>query len=610
VAEHAEQAIARHRLPMAAFASLATGSGSPEVTKYLWSTERSRRLLLLSTVLREVDRDPSLQENLPPTANTWRVLAAAQAAGPTEFNEVILHPQVGSWAAYALRLHRGGASSDLPPWTEFGGINAVALVAAARTRLSWSTRIPTRAGHVMLPTLGMAHFPGIAPSSMIEATTENGVIYLRGDDHEVVVTTHSSGDGNHWWSLRRVTVGDDIRLTVWLDDLDPFRDLADPVPPLRLDQASFERWQVLLRDAWALLCRDHRAEAEAIAGGVVSLVPLLPDPEWDTRSASNGEAFGSVMVSEPPDTTTLAVALVHEYQHIKLGALIHLLRLTNDDDGAVYYAPWRDDPRPLAGLMQGIYAFFGIARFWRRHRMTTCGLDAQVADLEYAYARTQAAEAVAIAGAAPALTRAGQSLIDGLTAGLATWSEDSVSEEMTRLARLIAGSHRSAWRLRHFRPDSGQARRMAQAWLAGDAVESALPPDVVPHPDVRWPPRILALARRRVFPGNAQSVDGAPAAIDTLTSAEEALVKGDIEGASIAYSKSLASASRASEDEIRAWVGIALVAAEQRHPDAAKALRERPDLVRAVHGELTAMGAAVDPGDVAAWLAPAIAATA
>lgn len=68
--------------------------------------------------------------------------------------------------------------------------------------------------------------------------------------------------------------------------------------------------------------------------------------------------------SEPPDAETLAVSLIHELQNIKLGALLHLLTLTGDDDGSLYYAPWRDDPGPLGGFLQGIYAFFGITEFW------------------------------------------------------------------------------------------------------------------------------------------------------------------------------------------------------------------------------------------------------
>jgi HEXXH motif-containing protein len=83
------------------------------------------------------------------------------------------------------------------------------------------------------------------------------------------------------------------------------------------------------------------------------------------------------MVSEPPDPATPAVSLVHEFQHIKLGALMHLISLVTGDDGTPYYAPWRDDPSPLGGFLQGVCAFFGIAEFWRRRRPATDGFSSR-----------------------------------------------------------------------------------------------------------------------------------------------------------------------------------------------------------------------------------------
>jgi len=61
-----------------------------------------------------------------------------------------------------------------------------------------------------------------------------------------------------------------------------------------------------------------------------------------------------MMSSLPPDPAQMAETLVHEFHHIKLGGLTHLVRLTDDDQTASHYAPWRDDPRPLGGFLQGI----------------------------------------------------------------------------------------------------------------------------------------------------------------------------------------------------------------------------------------------------------------
>ena len=100
------------------------------------------------------------------------------------------------------------------------------------------------------------------------------------------------------------------------------------------------------------------------------------------RTGPYGEAFGSVLVSpaammsvtspQPTKPTvssgprpsrvgsyatseTLAVTLVHEFQHGILSALLHLIRLTEDDDGSLYHVPWRDTPRAAVRTVAGRY---------------------------------------------------------------------------------------------------------------------------------------------------------------------------------------------------------------------------------------------------------------
>jgi HEXXH motif-containing protein len=596
----------RHRLPAAYLSALALGEGSSEITRYFLSTEYSRRVLLIDTLLREVERQPALLGPLPSVVEVRGVLAAAQKAAPDEVATLLTHPHVGSWAAYTLRRHRGGASSGLPLWIDFGGLHALVLVAAARAGLRWSTHVPLRNREAMLPTLGMARFPASAADHTIAGRTEGGQIWLSDGRHELAVPTMPPHDvepvdDSGWWALRRVRVGDELPLTVWLDDLDPLRDLADPVPPMRLDAATFDRWRELLADAWALLCRDHRANAEAIAEGVVSVVPLRDEPGWETRSASNGEAFGSVMVAEPPDAVTLAVALVHEYQHIALGALLHLIRLNDSDDG-LYYAPWRDDPRPLPGLFQGVYAFLGIARFFRRHRQTVSGSAASLASFEYAYARGQTAEALETVLATTTLTEEGRSFVEGLRIQMKTWDTDQIDPEIARLAMVTAEIHRVGWRLRHCQPPPGEATDLAHAWLTGDRAEVTAPM-VRPHADMRWEQRIPALARRRARALGAGDDHAAPTSRDSLTLAENRLVTGDLAVARTGFLTAIAALDGQSPEGVRAWAGLAAATRDADIP-AARALSQRPDLVRAVHAELCRLGKQADPLAIAAWLTP------
>ena len=609
----APRSVARHLLAGADFDTLARGEGSRRITGHFLTTEESRRRLLVIALLRRMAQQPAALGPLCPVHEVADVLVAAEEAAPDAFRRLLLDPGVGSGLAYALRRLRGGASSAVPLWVDLGVVHALALVAAARAGVDWSARLPVRDGTIMIHTMGMARFPGTAEPT-VEARAESGRIRFSDGRHELLAPADPSdvdpvGDGPGWWALRTVQVGDDLRLRVRIDDLDWLRDLADPVPPARLDEAAFERWRRLIDDAWQLLCRDYRAEAEAMVDGVTQIVPLKHLPGHETRSASNGEAFGSVMLDEPPDAVTTAVSLIHEYKHIQLGALLHMIPLTGPDDGSLYYAPWRDDPRPLPGLVQGIYAFFGIAAFWRIRRDKVAGKDRDLAAFEYAFARRQTQESVQIALTAPGLTPEGRKLFQALSDRVEEWAREPVDDRrIDRLAHLTAIIHRVGWRLRHCRPDGEDVAALAKRLLhrEGPGVTGVLPAAIHPHPDLLWRQRIPAVARRQAAAGGDVT-----AARDTLARAENALVAHDARAALDAFVGALdeleAGRPGVPDDEARAWAGIAASLATEGDTPAAAVLTRRPDLVRAIYAEAAAHRAAIGtPVEIAAWLAPVL----
>ena len=600
----------RHTLPVEWFQELASGSGSAPITDYLWTTERSRRLLLVNALLEEAEQRPELLGPLPSAGSARALIERAQSLDQGAVNTVLMDPQLGSWAAYSLRRQHGRAVSSLPVWADWGAIHSLALVVAARTGLRWRTRIPLRHGAAMLPTLGMVRFPEEEPAAVAEAFTESGRIVVAYGETDVAVPADPEGDREGWWALRAIHVADDLPLTVTIDDINPFRDLADPIPPERLDDVGFARWTSLVRDAWSLLCRDHRDEAAAMAKGIVSLVPIRPTSSGETRSASTGEAFGSVLTSEPPDAVDMAVTLVHEYQHIKLGALIHLVKLTGDDDGTLLYAPWRDDPRPLGGLLQGVYAFAGIAEFWRRRRDSARGTDSAVAEFEFAYARGQVDAALRAIHGQPGLTPSGQRVVDGLTSRLSSWLAEPVAPEIARLAELTSASHRLGWLLRHTRPDPAEVLELTERRLAPGAASDRrfASASLMPHRELFWPHRIPALARRQVI---ARVQGGVPRSLipdeeprSPLTRADEALVRGDAPYALDCYREWILDNPSAaySHDAVRAWAGLALASARSGQCKAAAILNSRPDLVKGVHALLAAERGAGDPLELAEWL--------
>jgi HEXXH motif-containing protein len=601
-----------HVLPVRHFDALSRGLGDVDTVRLLWSAQRSRRLVMMRALLDAASADPAVLGPLPPSDQVWETLLAAAAAAPADFDTILLHPQLGSWMSYALRRHQGGTRSDQPLWVDFGCLHVLALAAAARAGIACSTRVPLRAGRVTIPELGSAHFTSghftsadeltAGPLPFAEAwSTGDGGIGLRHGDQELAIPAGGDTTVDGWWRLRQLAVGPGPVLRVWLDDLDHFRDLADPVAPVRLEESTVDWWRSILEDAWTILCTDHAPAAAALAAGITSLVPLPAGDGWGTRSASTGDAFGAVMMSPPSDPVTLAVALVHEFMHIKLGGLMHLVQLTVDDLPATLYAPWRDDPRPLGGLLQGVYAFFGIAGFWRSHRLLTPTDPAAtaLAHFEYAYARQQATEGLRTVIGSGRLTGPGQRFTTGVAETLRSWAADDIPSDVDRLARTVADCHRAGWRIRHLRPDPEGIERLARAWASGDAAGPVAPSTVVASRETRWSQARLGLARRRILVTDGyRDIDDHQSWAASLSEADFALMSGDASVARGGFETLLAK----DPDRLDAWSGLAAAVAQEGPAEAAEVLRTAPDVVLAVYRRVAATGAPAPPVALAAWI--------
>jgi HEXXH motif-containing protein len=567
-------------LPEDAFRELASGGGSPDVIRLLWDGEHSRRLIMLLAFLERSRAEPALSAGrVTPVAEAWAALERAEKQDAGVVATLLMHPQVGSWLSYTLRRTLGGARSAAPGYHDFAQIHALALAASAATAQAYTATVPLWSGRAYIPQVGMAHFEGCPEWDLADAGTEDGRIWLRWGD-QVIDVPPAAREQPDWWPLRRLSVGEDVRLTVWLDDLDPMRDLADPVPPARLSAAEFRRWSDLLRDAWAILVDHHRPTAKALAAGVTSLVPLPAGDGWSTRSASTGDAFGAIMCSPPPDAVTLSVSLAHEFTHIKLGGLMHMHTMTEGPGDPNLYAPWRDDPRPASGLLQGIYAFFAIADFWRTEPSRFTDV---VTDFEYAYARAQTSEALEIALRDGNLTERGRMFAERLGEVMRDWPDD-VDERAQVMVRLVADGHRAGWRIRHCLPSTDDVAALARSldddWPADATVH---PSQVRPDPEMRhWSAARLGLARRhlRVPDRDAEARDQDWGA--ALTDADVMLFAGQPEKAAAVFLDEIAE-NPASAD---AWTGLGLaLCAENPGSRAGRVLLSRPEVVMAVHRE-------------------------
>ena len=78
-------------------------------------------------------------------------------------------------------------------------------------------------------------------------------------------------------------------------------------------------------------------------------------------SASYQEAIGAVYLSLHPSALTLAEALIHEFSHNKLHALLEQGPLLENAWAPLFTSPVRPDPRPLHGVLLAVHAFLPVA---------------------------------------------------------------------------------------------------------------------------------------------------------------------------------------------------------------------------------------------------------
>ncbi|MFF6791168.1 HEXXH motif domain-containing protein [Streptomyces filamentosus] len=584
---------AHHLVPSAHFDALAAGRGGPETIRFLRTTEHSRRLLLLRALLDTTAATPGALGPLPSVDEAWRVLAAAQERAPEEFRELLLHPHVGVWLGHGLRrLHRT-AWGDGPLWTDLGHLHAVCAVAALRAGLPLRTTVPLRDGAAAFPTLGLARLPGRPRWGTAEVVVEAGGLTVEPHRERVRPPAARGGTAPGWLGLHRLTARAAGRpVECRLDDVDPYRDLGEPLPPDRLGPAETARWQDRFARGLTVLEEADPEMAAALAEGLRSLTAVPPVPGGPVLSASSGDAFGGVLTSLPPDPVSFAVTLVHEFQHTKLGALLHLLTLERDGGEERHHAPWRDDPRPLGGLLQGAYAFLGITDFWSRHLERAPADRRAAAEFEFALGRRQTGEAVRTLAADPALTGHGRRFVAGMAARLAAWETGPrIRPGADALAAFAATDHRTEWRIRHLAPAPDDVRALARAFAAGaPPVPRTAAPAVVPNPALPWSHARTRLIRRLL----TASPDGGP----EPSAADRALVAGDPSAAD-AYVRLLAGDPESPES----WTGLVLSLATTSRT--ARPLLHHPELLRPLHRELRALGVPPDPARLAHWLTTA-----
>ncbi|MGW7483859.1 HEXXH motif domain-containing protein [Nonomuraea muscovyensis] len=431
-----------HRLPGEAFSALARGGGGAAAVRHLRAAERSRHLLLILGVV-----DTARQAGHPHAgvaAGAYDALAALERRAPTAVDRLIRHPAVGAWAGHTVSALLGRQDGAHDP----AGLGAVAAAAAVVAGVPYEGDVPVTDGRVVLPSLGALAVP--APDGLVRLRTDgHGRVAAAGREAAAGEGLESAG----WQGLHRLTAeAGGQRLSVLLDDLDPYRWPARTATPVRMADGERRALAGHLRDAWRVLVTGHWTIAQEAAAVVAVLTPIL-GPEHGQNSASSADLFGTVALSRPPDGLWLAGTLAHEIQHAKLSALLSVTELVLPDDGRRFYAPWREDPRPAHGLLQGAYAYLGVTGFWRRQRsLLPPGDDRFRAEVEFARWRESAHHVTGTLAASGRLTQAGETFVAAMRGTLEPWLKEPASRAATAAARHQSELHRRRWTKAHGHP--------------------------------------------------------------------------------------------------------------------------------------------------------------
>ncbi|MFD6287261.1 HEXXH motif domain-containing protein [Streptomyces sp. NPDC060205] len=559
------------RMPGRLFEELSTGGSSADALAFLERGERARRLLLLRTLL---DRLGTLPTPLDTPADAWRTVKAAADRAPGPVDRLLLAPQTGGWLGHVLRRLHGSAAGGPPLWAEAGHLCALAVAAALRAGTDADLKVPLLDGALVLPSLGLARLPG-APRgpSVGRADVRGGELTLTSeavDGPPVVVrrptavlvgTAGAVPDIDpHWTPLRVLTLPRPSgTASVTLDDLDPYRDLDDPLAPARLQAAEATAWQRLFEEAALIVSAGGtNGPGRLDAADIRAVVPwgrttALPEAPPTVRlSASSGDSYAAMVVARPAGALALAETLVHEFQHSKLAALLHLFPLLDDDREERYYAPWRGDPRHLTGLLHGAYAFTGVAGFWRdRLAEARRPEEAEVAGYHFALRRTQSRLVVRTLLTSGRPTVQGRAFAAGLARTLDGWLREPVPATALARARTAAALHRTEWRLRN----------------------------VLPRPVSPASPDMPALRTDRTsWPDHRTYAFAAPPAVPRT--ADEYLAAGDPAGALTRYGDVL-TADSAEPHALAGWI-VARAALEPGR--AGRRMLARPELLQPLPG--------------------------
>ena len=414
--------------------TLASGAGDAIAVARLIEGQRSVMRGLLGAVYQAGTGSRVVSAGVQDELRTaWDLLSTLDREQPVALEAVLGHPYLRVWAVHCLeQLNLAG---DGPPAKDrdvedaLGYLGAVAAVAAAHAGMRTLVSIPVIEEAVHLPTLGRlflgpqeeAGRAGARPAAARVSVISNAVIIRVGEscwtlDRSALLAGMGHADaapGNsrsgEWQPVRLLRTGS---LRVALDDTDLYRDCGRwPAAP-RLPEAEAAAWEREFQAAYQEIGTQHAAYAPALDAGLTTLTPLKPAPDGSGARAVARHAFGAVAAAVPTGPGGLALLLIQEFQHAKLGAILDLYDLYDPADDRILPTPWEERKSKIEALLRGVYAYLAVAEFWHASQQRTAGPEAEEAGRRSRECYAQVGEAISTLLGSGALTKLGTRFLE------------------------------------------------------------------------------------------------------------------------------------------------------------------------------------------------------
>ena len=589
-----------HLLPEAAFTALAEGAGRLATVRLLRDAQLSKHLMLLHAIAEaagpQAEGAAGAASDGPAAFRSgYALLAELQATGEGGGDWLLGLPHLGSWAHDCLiRLEQGSAA-------DFAHFACLVAAAAIRDGVPFELHVPVRGGRVLMPGLGSIRISD--DSSWVRLCCDGDRVTAGlhfGADRRYLVPDDGSGGPVRQWSGTPLirAVADGLAWHVLLETEDSYLDRYTLPMATGLPAEDVRRWRGRVQAAWEVLVRNHRWAAEPLPDVVSVIVPLTPHRETDLVSVTTPAAFGAIATSWPPDPVTMAETLVHEGQHVKLCGVLDMVPLVTSG-GEEVYAPWRQDPRPAGGLLQGVYAHLGIARFWAAQRHAETGPDDLLrAQVHFARWRSMIDQAARTLLRTDRLTPAGVRFVELLRAQGQRLEAEPLPGEARDIAAQVALDHWLTWQVRHLVIDPAGVASLAAARRRGESARDQARPGTWIEADVRKVDasvRSRLLTMRYLAPARYRELCSDETL--ALSDADRLLVNGRAEAAVRAYCDEITASA---DPRPEAWIGLAVALAQLPSSPVQTAFARDLALMFEVYGYLGDRG---NPLDLASWFA-------